>query len=111
MGDSHNNSFGFGSFVRFCGATSEIDQTHDSGIATAGIFTIWMIPQLFAFAMNFPISKFLQSQSKIMVMAWISMAALVLHTMFSWLLMLKLGWGLVGATVVLNSSWWFIVRS
>ncbi|KDP26652.1 hypothetical protein JCGZ_17810 [Jatropha curcas] len=75
---------------------------------TAGIFSIWMIPQLFAYAMNFPMAKFLQAQSKIMVMAVIAAAALVLHTVFSWLLMLKLGWGLVGAAVVLDASWWFI---
>jgi len=41
--------------------------------------------------------------------ALIAAVALVLHTLFSWLLMLKLGWGLVGAAVVLNSSWWFII--
>ncbi|KAF5443094.1 hypothetical protein F2P56_035682 [Juglans regia] len=75
----------------------------------AGVFAIWMIPQLFAYAMNFPIAKFLQSQSKIMVMAVIAAVVLVLHTIFSWLLMLKLGWGLVGAAVVLNSSWVLIV--
>ncbi|XP_059447111.1 protein DETOXIFICATION 29-like [Corylus avellana] len=75
----------------------------------AGVFAIWMIPQLFAYAMNFPIAKFLQSQSKIMVMAVIAAVVLVLHTFFSWLFMLKLGWGLVGAAVVLNTSWWFIV--
>ncbi|KAJ7953561.1 Protein DETOXIFICATION [Quillaja saponaria] len=75
----------------------------------AGRFAVWMIPQLFAYSMNFPIAKFLQAQSKIMVMAGISAVALVLHTLFSWLFMLKLGWGLVGAAVVLNSSWWFIV--
>ncbi|OVA20626.1 Multi antimicrobial extrusion protein [Macleaya cordata] len=75
----------------------------------AGIFSIYMIPQLFAYAMNFPIAKFLQAQSKMMVMALISFVALLLHTFFSWLVMLKLGWGLVGAAVVLNVSWWFIV--
>ncbi|KAL5718568.1 Protein DETOXIFICATION 29 [Ranunculus cassubicifolius] len=75
----------------------------------AGKFAIWMIPQLFAYAMHFPIAKFLQAQSKMMAMAIISCIALVLHTFFSWLLMLKLGWGLVGAAVVLNLSWWFIV--
>ncbi|PNX79469.1 protein TRANPARENT TESTA 12-like, partial [Trifolium pratense] len=75
----------------------------------AGVFALWMIPQLFAYAMNYPIQKFLQAQSKIMVMAWISAVALVGHTFFSWLLMLRLRWGLVGAAVVLNSSWWFIV--
>ncbi|TXG56226.1 hypothetical protein EZV62_017539 [Acer yangbiense] len=74
----------------------------------AGTFAIWMIPQLFAYAMNFPMQKFLQSQSKIMVMAVIAAVVLILHTFFSWLLMLKLGWGLTGAAVVLNVSWWII---
>lgn len=75
----------------------------------AGELALWMIPQLFAYAVNYPIQKFLQAQSRIMAMAWISAAALVIHTLFSWLLMLHLRWGLVGAAVVLNSSWWFIV--
>ncbi|KAK7317675.1 hypothetical protein RJT34_02105 [Clitoria ternatea] len=75
----------------------------------AGQLALWMIPQLFAYAMNFPIQKFLQAQSKIMAMAWIAAAALVLHTVFSWLLMLEFGWGLVGAAVVLNSAWWFMI--
>ncbi|MED6156859.1 Protein DETOXIFICATION 29 [Stylosanthes scabra] len=75
----------------------------------AGVFAVWMIPQLLAYSVNFPIQKFLQAQSKIMVMAWISAAALVAHTVLSWALMLKVGWGLVGAAVVLNVSWWFIV--
>ncbi|XP_052117624.1 LOW QUALITY PROTEIN: protein DETOXIFICATION 29-like [Arachis duranensis] len=75
----------------------------------AGVFADWMIPQLFAYSMNFPIQKFLQAQSKIMVTAWISAAALVAHAALSWDLMLKVGWGLVGAAVVLNVTWWFIV--
>ncbi|KAB1207853.1 Protein TRANSPARENT TESTA 12 [Morella rubra] len=75
----------------------------------AGVFAIWMIPQLFAYALNYPIAKFLQAQSKIMVMAVIAAVVLVLHTFFSWLLMLKLGWGLAGAAVVLDASWCIIV--
>ncbi|XP_052204987.1 protein DETOXIFICATION 29-like [Diospyros lotus] len=89
-------------FLRLIGQTDDIARA-------AGTFAVWMIPQLYAYAMNFPIAKFLQAQSKIMAMAVISAVALVLHTFFSWLLMLKLGWGLVGAAVVLNLSWWFIV--
>ncbi|XP_077227647.1 protein DETOXIFICATION 29-like [Tasmannia lanceolata] len=85
-----------------------IGQT-DAISKAAGTFAIWMIPQLFAYSMNFPIAKFLQSQSKMMVMAIIAAVVLLLHTLFSWLLMLKLGWGLVGAAVVLNTSWWLIV--
>ncbi|KAI3684853.1 hypothetical protein L6452_34080 [Arctium lappa] len=86
----------------FIGQTEEIAHA-------AGKMALWMIPQLFAYAINYPIAKFLQAQSKIMVMAYIAAIALVLHTLFSWLLMLKLGWGLLGGAVVLNLSWWFIV--
>ncbi|XP_071687788.1 protein DETOXIFICATION 31-like [Rutidosis leptorrhynchoides] len=75
----------------------------------AGKMALWMIPQLFAYAANYPIAKFLQAQSKIMVMSVISGVALVLHTFFSWLFMLKLGWGLWGGAIVLNFSWWFMV--
>ncbi|XVF02535.1 hypothetical protein REPUB_Repub04eG0183400 [Reevesia pubescens] len=87
--------------LKLIGQTEEISKA-------AGIFAIWMIPQLFAYAINFPMNNFLQSQSKIMAMAVIAAAALVMHTIFSWFLMLKLGWGLVGAAVVLNASWIFI---
>ncbi|KAK1314040.1 Protein TRANSPARENT TESTA 12 [Acorus calamus] len=85
-----------------------IGQDHDIA-AAAGKLSLWMIPQLFAYAMNFPIAKFLQAQSKMMVMAGISAVALVLHSFFSWLFMLRLRWGLLGAAVALNASWWVIV--
>ncbi|PWA75318.1 root hair specific 2 [Artemisia annua] len=75
----------------------------------AGKMALWMIPQLFAYAINYPQAKFLQAQSKIMVMASIAGVALVLHVFFSWLFMLKLGWGLWGGALVLNFSWWFMV--
>lgn len=84
--------------LKLIGQSKEISEA-------AGVFAIWMIPQLFAYALNFPMVKFLQSQSKIMAMAMIAAAALVLHTVFSWVLMLKMGWGLAGAAVVLNASW------
>nr|XP_043636450.1 protein DETOXIFICATION 29-like [Erigeron canadensis] len=85
-----------------------IGQTEDISHA-AGKMALWMIPQLFAYAANYPIAKFLQAQSKIMVMAYISMVALVLHTYFSWLFMLKFEWGLAGGALVLDLSWWFMV--
>ncbi|KAM7280256.1 hypothetical protein ACFE04_007390 [Oxalis oulophora] len=83
-------------------------QTTDISNA-AGRFALWMIPQLFAYAVNFPIQKFLQAQGKIYVMAWISAAVMILHAFFSWLLILKLEWGLIGAAITLNTSWWLIV--
>lgn len=85
-----------------------IGQTENISRA-AGKLALWMIPQLFAYAINFPTAKFLQAQSKIMAMAWISAVALVLHVGLSWLCMLKLGWGMAGGGAVLDASWWFIV--
>ncbi|KAK4488814.1 hypothetical protein RD792_004604 [Penstemon davidsonii] len=85
-----------------------IGQTQSISMA-AGKYAVWMIPQLFAYALNFPTAKFLQAQSKIMAMAWISAAGLVLHVVLSWLMMLKLGWGIAGGAAMLDASWWFIV--
>ncbi|KAG4388151.1 hypothetical protein GLYMA_09G114351v4 [Glycine max] len=42
-------------------------------------------------------------------MLWISVVVLVLHTFFSWFLIFKLGWGLIGAAITLNTSWRVIV--
>ncbi|XP_057973022.1 protein DETOXIFICATION 33 isoform X2 [Malania oleifera] len=88
--------------LELIGETTEISEA-------AGTFALWMLPQLFAYAVNFPIQKFLQAQRKVYVMAIVSAVVLVLHTIFSWLLIFKIGWGLVGAAVMLNLSWWLIV--
>ncbi|KAF3539533.1 hypothetical protein F2Q69_00023745 [Brassica cretica] len=86
---------------------ASIGQTPEISSA-AGVFSIYMIPQIFAYAVNFPTDKFLQSQSKIMFMAAISAAAHVLHVPLTWFVMEKLKWGMAGLAVVLNGSWWFI---
>lgn len=88
--------------LELIGETEEISEA-------AGKFAIWMLPQLFAYALNFPIQKFLQAQRKVLVITYISVAVLVIHTFFSWLLILHLGWGLTGAAITLNTSWWLIV--
>ncbi|CAO2183992.1 unnamed protein product [Urochloa humidicola] len=82
----------------------------DAEIASlAGRLALYMIPQLFAYACNFPIQKFLQAQSKVMAMAAVSAVALVFHVVLSWLLVGPLQMGLVGLTVALNVSWWLVV--
>lgn len=87
--------------LKFVGQTDSISKE-------VGKFGVWMIPQQFAYAMTFPSAKFLQAQSKVMVMAVIAAVALCLHAFFSWLLIKNLGWGLLGAALVLDGSWWFI---
>ncbi|KAF5742175.1 hypothetical protein HS088_TW09G00217 [Tripterygium wilfordii] len=77
--------------------------------SAAALFVYGLIPQIFAYATNFPIQKFLQSQSIVNPSAYISLAALVFHLVFSWLAVFVWGWGLFGAALVLSLSWWFIV--
>ncbi|XP_057830778.2 protein DETOXIFICATION 27 [Cryptomeria japonica] len=71
-----------------------------------GKVSIWFIPQHFSFVLLFPVQRFLQSQLKNMVIAWISAATLVLHIFLSWLFIIKLDMGLIGSAMTLNLAWW-----
>ena len=75
----------------------------------AGKYALWVIPQLFGPALNFPVQKFLQAQSKIWVMTIISLVALGFHVILSWILVIKLEHGLLGAAIAGNISWWLMV--
>ncbi|KAF7140285.1 hypothetical protein RHSIM_Rhsim06G0162300 [Rhododendron simsii] len=75
----------------------------------AAIFVYGLIPQIFAYAMNFPIQKFLQAQSIVNPSAYIAAATLVMHLVLSWVVVFKLGLGLLGAALVLSFSWWVVV--
>lgn len=77
--------------------------------SAAATFVYGLIPQIYAYAMNFPIQKFLQSQSIVAPSTYISASTLVLHMVLSWAVVYKLGWGLIGASLVLSLSWWIIV--
>ncbi|CAL5408978.1 unnamed protein product [Camellia sinensis] len=77
--------------------------------SAAALFIYGLIPQIFAYALNFPIQKFLQAQSIVTPSAYISAATLVLHIILSWLFVYKIGLGLLGASLVLSLSWWIIV--
>ncbi|URE20318.1 protein TRANSPARENT TESTA [Musa troglodytarum] len=74
----------------------------------AGKFTISIIPQLFAIAFNFPAQKFLQAQSKVLVMAWIGFVALLLHVGMLALFIFVFDWGLAGAAAAFNISGWVV---
>ncbi|KAK4284392.1 hypothetical protein QN277_001234 [Acacia crassicarpa] len=77
--------------------------------SAAAIFVYGLIPQIYGYAMNFPIQKFLQAQSIVAPSAYISTATLMLHMLLSWVVVYKLGLGLIGASLVLSLSWWIIV--
>ena len=74
----------------------------------AGKYCGWIVPQLYAYAVNFPLQKFFQSQSKVWVVTLVSGAVLGIHALLNWVFVSKLGHGLLGAAMVENVSWWLI---
>lgn len=52
---------------------------------------------------------FLQAQQKNMIIAWLSIAQFVIHIPLSWLLVIKLNYGVPGAMIALCISSWFVV--
>ncbi|KAF5464092.1 hypothetical protein F2P56_014200 [Juglans regia] len=75
----------------------------------SGIVSLWMIPLHFSFAFQFPLQRFLQSQLKTGVIAWVTLAALLVHVIVSWLLVYGLHLGVVGTAITINFSWWVLV--
>ena len=74
-----------------------------------GLVSMWMIPIHFSLGFQFPLQRFLQSQLKTGVIAWMSLMALVVHVIVSWLFVYKFQFGLVGIAATLNISWWVLV--
>lgn len=79
--------------------------------SAAAVFVYGLIPQIFGYAVNFPIQKFLQAQSIVAPSAYISTATLLIHLFLSWVVVYKIGLGLLGASLVLSLSWWIIVAA
>jgi len=75
----------------------------------SGVVSMWMIPLHFSFAFQFPLQRFLQSQQKMAAIAWVALAALVMHVAVSWLFMYRLKLDVVGVALTLNFSWWVLV--
>lgn len=77
----------------------------------AGRFSMQTIPQMFSLAINFPTQKFLQSQSKVGVLAWLGFASFVLHIGVLYLFITLFGWGTAGAAAAYDISAWGIALS
>ncbi|VAI83103.1 unnamed protein product [Triticum turgidum subsp. durum] len=74
----------------------------------AARFALYILPGAFSFAVNFPTGKFLQAQSKVLVLAWIGVAGLCFHVALTYLLVTVLGWGTPGAAAAYDLSLWAI---
>ncbi|KAL6494007.1 Protein DETOXIFICATION 34 [Orobanche gracilis] len=84
-----------------------LGQRHDIA-DMAGKFSLYIIPQMFSLAVNFPTQKFLQAQSKVAILAWVGFVALVLHILVLFLFVEVFKWGLAGAAVAYDISAWGI---
>ncbi|KAF4356271.1 hypothetical protein F8388_000718 [Cannabis sativa] len=90
----------------FAGPILKLLGQNDEIADLAGQFSIQIIPQLFSLAFNFPAQKFLQSQSKFDVLAWISFLALIAHIGLLWLFIYVLSLGTMGAAIAFNITRW-----
>ncbi|GMH00197.1 hypothetical protein Nepgr_002036 [Nepenthes gracilis] len=75
----------------------------------SGVVAVWLIPLHFSFAFTFPLQRFLQSQLRTAVIAWVSLVAFVVNLFLSWLLVYVVDLGLAGLAIALNLSWWVLV--
>eukprot|EP00252_Welwitschia_mirabilis_P021191 TRINITY_DN535_c0_g1_i2.p1 TRINITY_DN535_c0_g1~~TRINITY_DN535_c0_g1_i2.p1 ORF type:complete len:524 (-),score=23.67 TRINITY_DN535_c0_g1_i2:385-1902(-) len=72
----------------------------------SGRLALWMIPQHYGYALSLPLQRFLQSQLKNSVIAWLSGATFVIHLFLSWLLVQKFQMGILGAALTLDFAVW-----
>ncbi|WOH07036.1 hypothetical protein DCAR_0626465 [Daucus carota subsp. sativus] len=75
----------------------------------SGIVAVWLIPLHFSFAFVFPVQRFLQSQLKANVTAWISLVVFIIHAFISWLFVYQLELGVIGIALTLDVAWWLLV--
>ncbi|KAG8639175.1 protein DETOXIFICATION 12 isoform X1 [Manihot esculenta] len=75
----------------------------------AGKFTMWLVPQLFAFATLQPLIRYFQTQSLIFPMVLSSCGALCFHIPLCWVLVFKSGLDNLGAAVAMCISNWLNV--
>uniref|UniRef100_A0A5B6YWQ4 Protein DETOXIFICATION n=1 Tax=Davidia involucrata TaxID=16924 RepID=A0A5B6YWQ4_DAVIN len=75
----------------------------------SGLVALWFIPLHFSLAFQCPLQRFLQSQLKTGVLAWVSLVAVVIHVFISWLFVFKFQLGVVGTAVALDVSYWVLV--
>ncbi|XP_047964689.1 protein DETOXIFICATION 22-like [Salvia hispanica] len=64
-----------------------------------GDFALWFIAISFLYAVLYSCNSFLQSQSKNFILSFYSVLSLLAHVFFSWLLSVKLGFGVTGVMV------------
>lgn len=89
-------------FLKLLGQPTEVAEL-------SGVVSMVMIPLHFSFAFQFPLQRFLQSQLKTAVIAWVSLVGLAVHVFVSWFFVYRLQFGVIGTAITINFSWWVLV--
>lgn len=76
-------------------------------VQSAGYISWWFIPMIYNFVFTLTMQMFLQAQNLNSIVAWISIAQLIIHVPVSWLFVSHLEWGVNGAMGALCISSWF----
>ncbi|KEH26206.1 putative multi antimicrobial extrusion protein [Medicago truncatula] len=72
----------------------------------AGKYAILLIPYMFSFAVNLPLVKFLQAQSKVNVIMYIAMVTLLIQNGLLYIFITVFDWGVIGLAMASNISGW-----
>jgi multidrug resistance protein, MATE family len=72
----------------------------------AGKYAILLIPYMFSFAVNLPLVKFLQAQSKVNVIMYIAMVTLLIQNVLLYIFISVFDWGMIGLAMASNISGW-----
>ncbi|XP_047332253.1 protein DETOXIFICATION 24-like [Impatiens glandulifera] len=73
-----------------------LGQDKDVSIASETM-SLWLIPLMYLLVFSFTIQMYLQAQLKNKIVAWLSIASVIVQIFFSWIFVFKLDFGTYGA--------------
>ncbi|ESQ37044.1 hypothetical protein EUTSA_v10002904mg [Eutrema salsugineum] len=75
----------------------------------AGSYAVWLIPALFAQAVQQPLTRFLQTQGLVIPLLYCALTTLLFYIPVCWTLVFTFGLGSNGAALAISLSYWFNV--
>lgn len=102
-------AFGLSFLYWYAGPVLRAIGQSDSIAEQGQIFARGLLPQLYAFALNCPLQRFLQAQNIVNPLAYIAVGVFLLHLLLTWVVVFVLKYGLLGASLTLSFSWWILV--
>ncbi|XP_058779116.1 protein DETOXIFICATION 35-like [Vicia villosa] len=72
----------------------------------AGKYSILVIPYMFSYAINIPITKYLQAQRKVNVIMYIAVVTLLIQNGLLYIFTHVFDWGIIGLAMASNTSGW-----